>query len=97
MRIDEGIEHRQRQPADCSGQQTAVLSSHRASRHVPSASLGHYAALSFIVRGKEQRKEERDSPVGAAFPDLSLPALSLSNGSKGSKGSPLSVTTTASI
>jgi hypothetical protein len=69
---------------------------------MPSASLGHYAALSFVVMGREQRerqlaalrpaqdrradcsgqhndrgrrsevrdqkKEERDSPVGAAFP-----------------------------
>ena len=51
----------------------AVLSSHRASRHVPSASLGQDASLSFVVRGKEQRKEERDSPVGAAFSrDLAL-------------------------
>jgi hypothetical protein len=44
-------------------QQTAVLSSHRASRHMPSASLGQDASLSFVVIGKEQRKEERDSPA----------------------------------
>ena len=56
-----------------------MLSSHRASRHVPSASLGHLfalATLSLVVRGKEQRKEERDSPVGTAFPDLSLSKVS---------------------
>jgi hypothetical protein len=34
---------------------------------MPSASLGQDASLSFVVRGKEQRKEEKDSPVGAAF------------------------------
>jgi hypothetical protein len=27
------------------------LSSHRASRHMPSASVGHYATLSFVVGG----------------------------------------------
>ncbi len=27
-------------------------SSYRALRHVPSASLGHYASLSFVVRGR---------------------------------------------
>ena len=35
-------------------QLTAALSSHRASRHVPSASLGHYASLSFVVIGRGQ-------------------------------------------
>jgi hypothetical protein len=32
-------------------QVAAVLSSHRASRHVPSASLGQDASLSFVVMG----------------------------------------------
>jgi hypothetical protein len=42
--------------------------------HMPAASLGHYAALSFVVRGRgnrigdrSQRKEERHFSVGAAF------------------------------
>ena len=42
--------------------------------HMPAASLGQYASLSFVVIGKgqrigdgSQRKEERDFPVGAAF------------------------------
>ena len=60
---------------------------------MPSASLGHDASLSFVVRGRgqhkdrgrkseirRQKKEEKDSPVGAAFPVLSLPVLSLSKG-----------------
>ena len=43
--------------ADCgfkksSGQRTAVLSPIRAERHMPSASLGQYASLSFVVRGR---------------------------------------------
>jgi hypothetical protein len=57
-----------------SWQRALELSSHRASRHVPSASLGHYASLSFVVIGRGQRigdrvqrKEERDFSVGAAF------------------------------
>ena len=36
-------------------QLAAVLSSHRASRHVAAPSLGQYATLSFVVIGKEQR------------------------------------------
>ena len=36
-------------------QEAAALSSNRASRHVPSASLGHYASLSFVVRGRRQK------------------------------------------
>ena len=36
-------------------------------RHVAAPSLGHYASLSFVVRGRGQKIEERDSPVGAAF------------------------------
>jgi len=50
---------------------------------MPSASLGQYASLSFvvIVKGqrktdRSQRKEERDFSVGAAFPDLSLSKVS---------------------
>ncbi len=43
----------------------------QAMSHLPSASLGHYAALSFIVRGRGQRLEVRcqkpDFSVGAAF------------------------------
>ena len=35
-------------------QLAAELSSHRASRHVPSASLSQDAALSFVVRGRGQ-------------------------------------------
>jgi hypothetical protein len=42
--------------------------------HMPAASLGHYASLSFVVIGRGQRaadrsqgKEERDFSVGAAF------------------------------
>jgi hypothetical protein len=37
-------------------QLVAVLSSHRASRHVPSASLSHYASLSFVVIGRGLKK-----------------------------------------
>ena len=33
----------------------AELSSHRVSRHMPSASLGQDALLSFVVRGGEQK------------------------------------------
>jgi hypothetical protein len=42
-----------------SRQQTGapVLSSHRASRHVASPSLGHYAPLSFVVIGRGQMTE----------------------------------------
>jgi hypothetical protein len=36
-------------------QLAAVLSSHRASRHVAAPSLGHYASLSFVVIGRAQR------------------------------------------
>jgi len=36
-------------------QEAAALSSNRASRHVPSASLGHYASLSFVVIGRGQK------------------------------------------
>ena len=35
--------------------------------HMPSASLGQYASLSFVVIGREKRIGERDFPVGAAF------------------------------
>jgi hypothetical protein len=35
-----------------SGQGAAVLSSHRASRHMAAPSLGHYASLSFVVIGR---------------------------------------------
>jgi hypothetical protein len=38
-------------------QLAAVLSSHRASRHMAAPSLGHYASLSFVVIGREQRTE----------------------------------------
>jgi hypothetical protein len=38
-------------------QRTAVLSSHRASRHMAAPSLGHYASLSFIVIGRGQMTE----------------------------------------
>jgi hypothetical protein len=41
--------HRERQLA-------AVLSSHRASRHVSAPSLGQYASLSFVVIGRGQRE-----------------------------------------
>ncbi|MDH3800874.1 MAG: hypothetical protein OEU80_02170 [Deltaproteobacteria bacterium] len=34
---------------------SAVLSSHRASRHVAAPSLGHYASLSFVVIGRRQK------------------------------------------
>jgi hypothetical protein len=80
------------------------LRSAQARKRVPSLaapSLGQDASLSFVVRGKKQKKEEGDSAVGASFPVLpvpgvvpgSLPALpvpgivpgSLSNGSKGSR------------
>jgi hypothetical protein len=30
---------------------------------MPSASLGHYASLSFVVIGKRQRSEAREKPV----------------------------------
>jgi len=36
-------------------------------RHVAAPSLGHYASLSFVARGRGQKIEDRDSPVGAAF------------------------------
>jgi hypothetical protein len=44
-------------------------------------SLGQDASLSFVVIGRGQKaeekgKEERDSHVGTAFPDLSLPKVS---------------------
>jgi len=42
--------------------------------HMPAASLGHYASLSFVVIGsvqraadRSQRREEKDFSVGAAF------------------------------
>jgi hypothetical protein len=38
-------------------QLTALLSSHRASRHMAAPSLGHYASLSFVVIGGSQRAE----------------------------------------
>ena len=38
-----------------SGQRAAVLSSHRASRHLASPSLGQYASLSLVVIGRGQR------------------------------------------
>lgn len=64
--VSRSIEHREGKLAGSSGQEAAVLSSHRASRHVPSASLGQDASLSFVVIGREQRTEiflwERLSP-----------------------------------
>jgi hypothetical protein len=45
---------------------------------MPSATLGHDASLSFVVRGRGRLvirklvKEDRNFPVGAAFPVLSL-------------------------
>ena len=48
-----GIEHMEIQWA-------AGNSSLRASRHVPSASLGHYASLSFIVIGRKQNRFIRE-------------------------------------
>jgi hypothetical protein len=44
--------HREGKILDVGRQRAAVLSSHRASRHMPSASLGHYAPLSFVVIGR---------------------------------------------
>jgi hypothetical protein len=41
-----------------SGQQAA-----KASRHMPAASLGHYAALSFVVRGRMSEVGGRRSEV----------------------------------
>ena len=46
-----------------SGETEGVLSSGRASRQVPSASLGHYASLSFVVRGMGKERGRR-SEVG---------------------------------
>jgi len=40
------------QQADCSRQRAVELSSHRASGHLAAPSLGHYAALSSVVRGR---------------------------------------------
>ena len=37
-------------------QRAAVLSSHRASRHVAAPSLGHYASLSSVVIGRGRGK-----------------------------------------
>jgi len=45
-------------------QWAAVLSSHRASRHVASPSLGHYASLSFVVIGRGKRTEGRGKKKG---------------------------------
>ncbi len=89
------------------GEQRAMVSRqqcslYRASRHMPSTSLGQDASLSFVVIGKGQRTEirgqrsevrrqeigDRSSKkgiCGSGFSVLSLPALSLSNGSKGSR------------
>jgi len=36
--------------------------------HAPSASLGHYAPLSFVAIGRSQRSEDRSANFG--FPDL---------------------------
>ena len=41
-------------------QGSVELSSHRASRHIPSASLGQYASLSFVVIGEGQEIEFRE-------------------------------------
>jgi len=41
-------------------QLTAAFSPYRASRHVPSASLGHYASLSFVVIGRKQDRFIRE-------------------------------------
>jgi hypothetical protein len=51
--------------------------------HLPAASLGQYASLTVVVRGKGQRKtdrsqskEERDFSVGAAFSrDLTISTI----------------------
>ena len=53
----EGIGHREIQLA-------AVLSSHRASRHMAAPSLGHYATLSFVVICRDQRTEGRRQKAG---------------------------------
>ena len=42
------------------GQEAAALSFHRASRHVPSASLGQDASLSFVVIGRGQGRFIRE-------------------------------------
>ena len=58
-------------------QLAAVLSSHRASRHTATPSLGHYASLSFIVigRGQRQKKEDRRQKFycGSGFPRPACP------------------------
>ncbi len=43
---------------------------------MPPASLGQDASLSFVVIGRGQKTEDKDSTVGAAFPDLSLSKVS---------------------
>ncbi|MGB6930197.1 MAG: hypothetical protein WBH05_13325, partial [Syntrophobacteria bacterium] len=55
-------------------ERAAVLSSHRASRHVAAPSLGHYASLSFIVIGRGQKSEEKRKgfSCGSGFSVLSL-------------------------
>ena len=53
------------QGARCRGKKHGAekLSSHLASRHMPSASVGHYARLSFVVTGKGPENGARKPPL----------------------------------
>jgi len=61
------IKQERREKREREGKEGAVLSSHRASRHVASPSLGQDASLSFVVIGRGQKEGiilwERLSPT----------------------------------
>jgi hypothetical protein len=69
------MEHREIQLA-------AVLSSYRASRHMAAPSLGHYASLSFVVRGRGQERFIRElgkTPIHLAPQKSLLPLETMSH------------------
>ncbi len=51
----------------------------RQNSHLPSASLGHYAALSFVVKGRRQTKENRSQKSEVSGQRAASQIVNLSN------------------